>query len=299
MSELTFRRAERRKARLRMGLAGPAGSGKTLSSLLIAYGLTEDWAKIGLIDTENGSGDLYVGTEVNGVKIDQYNVLTLTAPFTPERYMAAIHAGERAGLEVIIIDSLSHAWAGEGGLLDQHGTLADKSGNSFAAWRQITPKHNALVEAILGSPCHIIATMRAKTEYVQTEENGKKVVKKLGLAPVQRDGMEYEFTLFCDIDAQHRAYASKDRTGLFDGMSILPTPEMGRQLRAWLEQGVDAPTPATDEQRKLLASKAKDKGISAESMTEMIRQRYGAESSKQLTFAQAAELIAELEAMPR
>lgn len=297
---MSFRKAERKKARLRMGIAGPSGSGKTLSSLLIAYGITGDWSKIGVIDSENHSAELYVGVEVNGTQVGQYNVATVDAPYTPEKYIALIHEAEQAGLEALIIDSLTHAWAGGGGLLDQHGALADRSGNSFAAWRTITPKHNQLVDAMLSSPCHIIATMRSKTDYIQTQdERGKNTVKKVGLAPVQRDGMEYEFTIFLDIDAQHRAATSKDRTHLFDGLTFIPSPETGRQLKEWLETGVDNPTPATDDQRKHLKALAESKGIGPEGMTEMIQQRYGVENSKALTFHQACDLIAELEAMPR
>jgi nucleoside-triphosphatase THEP1 len=242
MSELTFRKAERRKARLRMGLAGPSGSGKTLSSLLIAYGITGDWSKIGLIDTENHSGELYVGTEVGGVKVGEYNVLTIDAPYTPERYITGIKAAEQAGLQVLIIDSLSHAWAGQGGILEikDAATAADPRGNSYTAWRNVTPRHNQLVESILTSGLNIIATMRSKTDYIQTtDERGKTVVRKVGLAPIQRDGMEYEFTIFAELDPSHNLIASKDRTHLLEGLLTVPTPLLGQQLKAWLETGVD------------------------------------------------------------
>jgi hypothetical protein len=152
---MAFRKAERRKARLRLGIAGPSGSGKTYSALLIAFGLG---GKVALIDTENGSGDMYP-------HLGDYDVLTLRAPFTPDKYIEGIREAEKAGYSTVIIDSLSHAWAGEGGLLDQHGKIADSGkGNSYTAWRSITPKHNALVEAMLQSSCHVIATMRTKTE---------------------------------------------------------------------------------------------------------------------------------------
>lgn len=239
---MQFRAAERKKAKLRLGLAGPSGSGKTLSALLIAYGMTGDWPKIGLIDTESGSGELYAETEKAGVPIGQYQTLTLEPPYLPQKYIEAIKAGEQAGLEVIIIDSLSHAWAGEGGLLDQQGKIADKSGNSWTAWRTITPLHNQLVEAMLHSKCHIIATMRAKTEHIQTtDDKGKTIIKKVGMAPVQREGMDYEFTVMLDLDQNHVASASKDRTSLFDGQFFKPTPETGETLLAWLNSGKDAP----------------------------------------------------------
>lgn len=225
-----FRKAERKKAKARIGIAGPAGSGKTYSALLIAKGLANG-GRVALIDTENGSGDLYAD-------IFEYDICNITAPFLPEKYINAIREAEKAGYDVIIIDSLSHAWAGEGGLLDLHGRIADSGrGNSYTAWREVTPKHNQLVEAMLQSPCHIIATMRSKMEYVIQQNGSKTEIKKAGLAPIQRDGMEYEFTIFFDISQDHTANASKDRTTLFDGKYFTPGEETGQIIRQWLESG--------------------------------------------------------------
>lgn len=152
-----IRRAQRKKARARIGIAGVSGSGKTYSSLLMAFGMGK---KTGIIDTENGSADLYS-------QLGDYDVITVRAPFTVAKYLEALRAFEAAKYDTVIIDSLSHAWAGEGGLLDKQGKITDSGkGNSYTAWRQITPEHNALVEAILQSPCHIIATMRSKQEYI-------------------------------------------------------------------------------------------------------------------------------------
>ena len=237
---MQFQPAQRKRAKLRLGIAGPSGSGKTYSALSIASGLAL-WNKIAVIDIENGSAELYA-------HLGSYSVLTLTAPYDPDKYIAAIHLAEQSGFEVIIIDSLSHAWNGEGGILDQQGKAADSKyrGNSWAAWREFTPKHNALVEAMLKSPCHIIGTLRSKTEYAQVTENGKTIVKKLGLAPIQRDGMEYEFTVFLDLSTEHIASASKDRTSLFDGQYFRPDKSTGHNLLAWLnnEATSSAATPA-------------------------------------------------------
>ena len=235
MKPFEIHRATKCRAKLRLGMSGPAGSGKTYSALLIAHGLG---GRIGLIDTEHGSGDLYADLLPEG-----YDVLQLTPPFTPSRYIEAIHAFEATGVQTLIIDSLSHAWSGEGGSLDRHGKLADRSGNSWQAWRQVTPEHNALVEAMLQSPCHVIATMRAKTEYVQEkdERTGRQVVRKIGLAPVMRDGIEYEFTIFMELDSQHLAHVGKDRTRLFDGMILRPDSDTGRELLAWLDSGAQEP----------------------------------------------------------
>ncbi|TFW05724.1 hypothetical protein E4K72_11005, partial [Oxalobacteraceae bacterium OM1] len=233
MSTFEIHRATKRRAKLRLGMSGPAGSGKTYSALKIASGLG---GRIGMIDTEHGSGDLYADLLPEG-----YDVLTLTPPFTPARYVEAIHALEEIGVQTIIIDSLTHAWSGEGGSLDRQGKIADKSGNSWQAWRQVTPEHNALVEALLQSRCHIIATMRAKTEYVQEkdERTGKQVVRKIGLAPIMRDGIEYEFTTFFELDVHHMAYAGKDRTRLFDGDIFRPNIDTGAKLAAWLNAGAE------------------------------------------------------------
>jgi hypothetical protein len=247
MSEFEIHRATKRRAKLRLGMSGPAGSGKTYSALLIASGLG---GRIGMIDTEHGSGDLYADLLPEG-----YDVLRLAPPFTPGRYIEAIRALEQAGVTTIIIDSLTHAWSGEGGSLDRQGKIADRSGNSWQAWRQVTPEHNALVEALLQSRCHIIATMRAKTEYVQEkdERTGKQVVRKIGLAPIMRDGIDYEFTVFMELDAQHNAFVGKDRTRLFDGQIIRPDVETGRSLLAWLQSGEEdqsAAPPVLGEQHK-------------------------------------------------
>lgn len=235
---MEIRKAERKKAKLRLGIAAPSGAGKTYSALLLAFGLG---GKVGLIDTEHGSGDLYA-------HLGDYDIISIEAPYTVSKYVQAVKAFEAAGYSTIIIDSLSHAWAGDGGLLDKQGKMADRGTNSFAAWRTITPEHNALVDAMLSSPCHIIATMRAKQEYVlETNAKGKQEPKKVGMAPVQREGMEYEFTVMLDIDMHHVASASKDRTSLFDGQFIKVTPDTGKMLLEWLEMGV-APEEFSDAQ---------------------------------------------------
>lgn len=233
---MTFRKAERKRSKLRLAICGPAGSGKTYSALLIAQGLAPG-SRIALIDTERGSGELYSS-------LASYDVATLTPPFTPQRYIELIRQAEQAGYDVLIIDSsLSHAWTGEGGVLDMHdkATLASTTKNSFTSWREVTPQHNALVDATIGADLHIIATMRTKTAYDLVDDGkGKKQPIKVGLAPVQRDGMEYEFTLVFDLSVDgHIATATKDRTSLFDGQHFIPTAATGEALRQWLESGKD------------------------------------------------------------
>lgn len=224
---MEIRKAQRKQAKIKLALQSSSGGGKTFSSLLIASGMTK-WEKIAVIDTENHSADLYA-------HLGDFNVLQLSKPFTPERYIEAIEVCERAGIEVIIIDSITHEWEGSGGILDLHGNMP---GNSFANWAKMTPRHNAFVQRILESPCHIICTIRTKTDYVLSEKNGKMVPEKVGLKGITRDGMDYEFTIVFDLDIKHNASASKDRTGLFmDKPEGIITPEYGKRILEWCNAG--------------------------------------------------------------
>ena len=208
-----------------MGLQGPSGSGKTYSSLLLASGLCNEWSKIAVIDTENHSAELYS-------HLGPYKVLSLSAPYSPERYISAMQMCEQAEMEVIILDSVTHEWEN---LLDTHSSMA---GNSFTNWGKITPRHNAFVQAILNSPCHTISTIRTKQDYVLNEKNGRMVPEKVGLKSVQRDGLEYEFTLAFDLDVKNHATASKDRTGLFFGKPEFKiTAETGSMISEWCNSG--------------------------------------------------------------
>lgn len=230
-----FRKAQKSLSKARICIAGPAGSGKTYSALLIASGLG---ARIAMIDTEHGSGDLYSD------KLS-YDILRLIPPFECKKYIEGIKEAENAGYDVIIIDSLSHCWSGEGGLLDLKDKIVQSGkGNDWTSWRYVTPLHNQLVEAILQSKCHIIATARSKMKYAPEEENGKiRRVRKVGLDPVLREGMEYEFGTVFDISSEHIATSSKDRTGLFDGQFITPSRETGQKILSWLKEGASENDP--------------------------------------------------------
>lgn len=235
-----FKRAERKKAKLRLAMFGPSGSGKTYSALLVAQGLG---GKIALIDTEQGSGELYAD-------LCEYDVAPISAPFDPDKYIKLIKEAERAGYSVIVIDSLSHAWAGAGGMLEMHdmATQASRSKNSYNAWREVTPVHNKLIDTILQSKAHMIVTARSKVAYeLQDDGRGKKAPVKVGLAPVFREGLDYEMTICFDLSIEkHVASVTKDRTGLYDGKCFVPAVETGREILAWLESGVDA-LPAAPE----------------------------------------------------
>lgn len=226
-----FKKAQRQQAFIKIALTGPSGSGKTLSGLLMASGLG---SKIAVIDSENGSASLYSDRL-------PFDTAPISPPFTTEKYIQAIQSAEAGGYEVLVIDSLTHAWSGPGGLLEQKEQMDARGGNSFANWAKITPKHNALMSAILHSKVHVIATMRSKQDYVLADKNGKQVPQKVGLAPQQRDGAEYEFTTVLDIAMNHEAEASKDRTGLFDGKLFKISKLTGEALRTWLDSAEPVP----------------------------------------------------------
>ncbi len=231
---IQIRKAARQKAKLRVGLSGPSGSGKTFSALLLAKGIVGSLDKVTIIDTENGSGDLYS-------HLGNYNVIPLEAPYTPEKYIEAIEACRTAGMELVIIDSVSHEWDGKGGLLEANEILGQTKfkGNNWAAWSVTTPRHQKFLETITSSPMHIITTARSKTDTIQTED---KKIKKVGLKEIQREGFEYELTLNFNIDRdKHYAVASKDRTGIFSEVDpFIIGEETGKTLREWSESGTDA-----------------------------------------------------------
>lgn len=225
---MELRKSERKNAKIKMAIQAPSGAGKTYSSLLIARGLTDDnFSKVAIIDTENGSADLYA-------HLGEYNVLPLKPPYSPENYIQAIEVCEKAGMEVIIIDSISHCWDF---LVEYHSKLP---GNSFTNWGKITPRQNAFVTKILQSPAHIISTMRVKQDYVLNNKNGKMIPEKVGLKAVQRDSVDYEFTIVFDLDIKHYASTSKDRTGLFsDKPEFIITAGVGKQIKKWCNSGTN------------------------------------------------------------
>ena len=241
---MELRKASRKKVKIRLGFSAVSGGGKTVSALLMAYGITGDWSKIALIDSENESADLYANHLLpNGITIGEFNTLPLSAPYSPERYIQAIKACEASPeIEVIIIDSITHEWDGKGGCLEivDELTQKDPKHNSYTQWAKVTPRHQMFIEAVLGSRCHVFTTVRRKQDYDMTTQNGKTVVTKAGLKEITREGFEYELTANLELDQLHNATASKDRTGLFaDRPSFTPTIETGQMLREWCESGID------------------------------------------------------------
>ena len=227
---MQIKKATRKKTKIKILISGVSGSGKTYSSLLLAHGLCGDWSKIVVIDTEKESASLYS-------HLGEYNILPLEPPFSPERYIEAITEAEKFGAEAVIIDSISHEWDGEGGVLD---TANKMSGNSFTNWNKLTPRHNRFIEKILQSNCHVIATSRAKSDYIlQDNEQGKKVPEKVGMKSITREGIEYEFTLCFEIDIHNRVMSTKDRTSLFKNKdSFVITEQTAKSIIEWCETGL-------------------------------------------------------------
>lgn len=225
---MQLRKATRKKAKIRLGLSAVSGGGKTYSALIIAKGIAGSWDKVAIIDSENASADLYA-------HLGDYNVMPLTAPFTPEKYIAAIHTCEKAGMEVIIVDSITHEWDGKGGCLE----IVESLGGKYQDWAKVTPRHQAFIDSIVQSPCHIITTVRRKQDYEMVKDGAGKVkVEKGGLREITREGFEYELTINLELDTRHHASASKDRTGLFTGKPLfVPTGQTGELIRNWCEQG--------------------------------------------------------------
>lgn len=223
--KFTFTQATKEKAKARIMISGPSGSGKTTAALEIATTLGE---KIAVIDTENNSASLYS---------DRYNFQTLDfqAPYAPEDFVQAIDMAEDANFDVIIVDGITPEWSGTGGCLD----IQTKLGGRFQDWAKVTPRHRKFIDKILACKTHIICTCRSKQGYAMDEKTKK--VTKVGMAPEQRDGLDYEMTLVFDVNQQHMAEATKDRTRLFDGKQFMIAKSTGQEIMDWLNSGA---TPA-------------------------------------------------------
>ncbi|WP_420973875.1 hypothetical protein [Bacillus thuringiensis] len=239
--------AQREKMKAVIGFIGCSGSGKTAGALLTAYGMMREayadtpeenvWKKIGVIDTEHNRSKLHVGLVYGETKVGRFLHLDFPPPYTTERYNAAVGVMKQAGVEVIIIDSLSRNWQGEGGIVETHGGM---SGNSFQNWGKLASETTKLIKTLTQNDMHMLATLRTKTEYVvESDANGRMAPRKVGTKPVQKDEMEYEFMLNFVIDIDHVADTSKDNTQLFEGHPQKITVDVGRKLYQWLELGID------------------------------------------------------------
>jgi hypothetical protein len=229
--ELHFRKAVKHGAKLRFAVCGPSGSGKTYTLLQLA---TELGGPIALLDTEHGRASKYAD-------IFEFDVLELQS-YDPLRLIEIIDEAAESQYRVLCIDSLSHFWVGKDGELDKVDRAARRmqSPNSFAAWKQVTPIHNALIDKIISAPLHFLVSMRSKTEWIlDRDDRGKTVPRKVGLAPVMRDGIEYEFDVCGEMDQDNTLHITKSRCPKLSG-GVFPKP--GRELadvsKQWL--GTDA-----------------------------------------------------------
>ncbi len=300
-----FQPATRKKSRLRMALDGPSGSGKTFTALEFAYALAQSLGPthkgplVAVIDSEHGSASKYAGDAPNGTQwaFDSLELHT----YSPSEYASAIEDAGRAGYGVLVVDSLSHAWEGKDGALE----IKDKVGgaNKWAGWKDVTPMHRRMIEAILTSPCHVICTMRSKTDWVlETNENGKQVPRRVGTAPVQRAGMEYEFDIYGSLDWSHILTIHKSRCRTVDGLiAAKPTGAVMQPVIEWLNSGTDAGTPppptrrrTTDDQLRTIVKLVADLELDMEKEKKDLVKRYSVTEFGDLTQEQAAEQITRL-----
>lgn len=272
---LQLQKAKRIQAKLKIAIGGVSGSGKTLSALLMAYGLVKAehtdwtdeqvWDHIACLDTENSSASLYVGKQVGGIVVGSYNVIDMTPPFEEQLLIDALRVCEQANMECVIIDSASAFWMDA---LETQGKIAERTKSNFSAWKPVKHDQQTMMQAILQSRMHIIANYRAKIEYTQDVENGKKVVKSLGMGMIAEGNTIYEFTLALMLDDRHEANAIKDRTGLFDGQYFVVTPETGKKLYQWMAEGevpkempVLTPAPSAPDEQLIKAINMVDEKV--------------------------------------
>lgn len=247
MSTFTFQKASKSQLKARVAVSGPAGAGKTTAALTLATELVGKDGSIAVIDTERGSASLYA---------DRFDFLTLdfAPPYDPRRLVEAIDAAERAGVECLIVDSLSHFWSGEGGILEQVDNASGAS-KFTSGWKEATPRQNRMIEKILSFPGHVIVTLRSKTAYAVDGSGGKAIPRKVGQAPVQRDGVEYEFALVLDLDRDHSIGISKTRCAELETTALLPASDLHRVIAtfiAWLGEGDRATTSPLAAKRRLV-----------------------------------------------
>lgn len=281
---IQFSKATRKALKGRIAIDGPSGSGKTFTALRMAFSIVAPGKRIVVISSESGAVEKYVGLAPDGIAWD-FDIGYLP-DFSPDTYTKSILAAGKAGYDVIVIDSLSHAWAGEGGALELVDRAAGKSQsqNTYFAWRDITPMHNRMLEAIVRSPAHIIGTMRSKTEYVLETVNGKTVPKKVGMSPIQRAGMEYEFDLYCSMNLDHVCYVSKTRCPSLDGkMEVKPGAEFIEPFGKWLAEGSEVPEgyySADESDMKKLEKAEEDNKTPEEKAAELAAKRKAAAAAQ-------------------
>ena len=292
MSEFVFKPAERKQVSAKVAMVGASGSGKTWSSLVFARGLVGPEGLVAVIDTENDSASMYEGLIATPKQPKGFDVMNLPPPFSVERYIKAIEAAEKARYDAAIVDQASWMWNGQGGLLDLHDQLSkSRKGGGWDAWRDLAPIYNKFVEKLLLSDLHIIVTVRAKAAYADEEDGqGRKKKVKIGMDPIQRPGLEYEFAVVFDLDQANNAAVSKDRTGIFRDHKLPLSIEDGQKLREFLASG----RPMTPDEKRTAftmtaakpAPKAQKAAVPAAPPSEPVL----SQQQRKDVFAKAAEL---------
>ena len=287
-----FQKAKREKAKLKICLMGASGGGKTLSSLYLAYGMTKDWGKIAVIDSERGRALMYANRSDLGT--GEFLHCDLEPPYTVDRYVEVMREAEKIVGEdgVVIIDSGSHAWKGTGGVLDYKEQVSSQRGKTdFSAWNDAGKVQNRFIDTIMDLNCDVIVTLRSKAAYVQEAdpETGKTKVRKVGLEPEQRADFEYEMTLVMDIDKDtHNCTLVKDNTFLdAQGWYGRITPELGEKLRAWSREGAEPTIYICEECGKKIKAYTFEDGttMSAEEIVAKSKETYGKAMCMDCVFA--------------
>lgn len=327
MSQFKIHKAERKRLKARVGISGPSGSGKTYSALLIARGIAGPTGRICVLDTEQESSSMYAALAGG------FDVLPLAAPYSPARYMAALDAIEAEGYDVVVVDQITNEWNGVGGILEMVDKAKQASrGSDFAAWNGPSQLHRTFIDRLLAVGTHLVVTLRSKTAYVLESKNGKNVPKKVGMAPEQRDGIEYEFQIMLDLSHDgNTASVSKDRTSLFAGTNFTPTIKTGEEIRAFLDSGaalvpaepkaVQKPAPAvapapeptaaeedgaiaadqeaaseviSPAQAKVIFTAAKNHGVSMADLKALVKRVAGVESSQEIPVSKFLPILDEI-----
>jgi hypothetical protein len=291
---MQFVKATKKKLFGRFAIIGQTGGGKTYTGLAIASSMCN---RLAVGDTEAKSASKYAD-------IFNFDVLELEE-FSPQNYINLIDTAEAAGYDGLLIDSLSHAWAGKGGALEMVDAVAKRqqSGNNFAAWREVTPWHNKLIDKMIRSKLHLFVTMRSKMEYVMEKgPDGRTTVKKVGLQPIQREGMEYEFDVVGDVDSEHTLVITKSRCPqLANKVFPMAGKDVAGIFKSWLDSGVPIDpeegtilSPITDAQYFTLVDKVRELGISTVEVKKVLKNEFQVDGARHLTQAQLAEFTARL-----
>jgi hypothetical protein len=293
---INIRKGQRKQLRLRLMIDGPAKSGKTTTALRFAYALAPTGRVLVIEAGERGAAEKYYGDEFDGRRWE-FDICQLDS-YSPEAYTEAVLEAGRQGYEALVIDSLSHEWTGRGGALE----IADKGSGPFGGWKTATPLHDAMFEAILESPCHVVATVRSKMDYVlQPNDRGKLEPVKVGVAPIQRDTAPYEFDVILSMDNTHVGTVTGSRCRAIDGASALkPGADFLKPVIVWLETGVqiDPPKPSpriTDQQVERVNELLQELRWTLDRIAKDFPRKYGATELTKLTHEQAASLIKWLE----